>query len=136
MVPVLLAEMTRRLQVSDPREITRQLGRAVDIRQEIAALAPVVMRAAAAGDAVAVALIDGAAVAAAALVAAAILRLELSSDAPLAIAGGIACSGEFYRNKLLSCLNAAGIQPRPLNVVTEPVAGSLVMARDALRAGR
>ncbi|MEQ8207361.1 MAG: BadF/BadG/BcrA/BcrD ATPase family protein [Woeseia sp.] len=131
----LVEELTRRLRVDDPREITRQLGRSVDIRQEIAALAPVVMHAAIDGDAVAIALIDSGARATAALVAATIQKLGLSDNTSLAMAGGIACSGDFYRDRLLNHLAAAGIQPQPLIVVSEPVEGALVMARDQLLAG-
>lgn len=131
----LVAGLTRRLQVDDPREITRQLGRSVDIRQEIAALAPVVMQAAIDGDAVAVALINNGVKATAALVAATVRKLGLSDRVPLAMAGGIACSGDFYRDKLLSQLGAQGIKPHPLTVVSEPVEGALVMARDQIRSG-
>ena len=127
-------EITKMLQVDDPREFARKLGLAVDIRQEIAALAPVVVRAAKNGDAVADGIVDAGAAAAAALVAATVSRLQLGNNVPLALAGGIVCSGDFFRDKLLGQLKALGIEPNPVSVVRKPVEGSLIMARDRLRA--
>jgi len=122
----------RRLQVDHPREIARKLSLAVDVRQEIAALAPFVINAARNGDDVAAGIVDAGAAAAAALVVAAVSRLQLGKDAPLALAGGIACSGEFFRDKLLGQLKALGIEPDPMSIVADPVEGSLIMARDRL----
>ncbi|NIA26513.1 MAG: hypothetical protein GWP02_00530 [Desulfobulbaceae bacterium] len=131
---MLSNEITQRLQVDDPRKIARKLSLAVDVRQEIAALAPFVIDAARNGDDVADAIIDAGAAASAALVAATASRLQLGNHAPLALAGGIACSGEFFREKLLGQLKILGIEPDPVSVVTDPVEGSLVMARDRLLA--
>jgi N-acetylglucosamine kinase-like BadF-type ATPase len=131
---ILSDEVTRRLQIDDPREIARKLSLAVDVRQEMAALAPFVINAAKNGDDVAMGIVDAGAAAAAALVAATTSRLQLGNDAPLALAGGIACSGEFFRNKLLGELRVLGIEPEPMNVVADPVEGSLIMARDRLLA--
>jgi hypothetical protein len=79
-------------------------------------------------------IVDAGAAAAAALVAATTSRLQLGNDAPLALAGGIACSGEFFRDKLLGELRVLGIEPEPMSVVADPVEGSLIMARDRLLA--
>lgn len=128
----LIKDLTERLQVDHPRKIARQLGLAVDVRQEIAALAPIVIGAAKNGDAVATAIVDSAAAATAALVMATVNRLQLPSDVPLAIAGGIALSGEFFQDKLLSQLQSLGLTPRAVTIVADPVAGSLIMARDRL----
>ena len=43
-------------------------------------------------------------------------------------------SGDFFRNKLLGQLKMLGIEPDPVSVVTKPVEGSLIMARDRLLA--
>ncbi len=132
----LVREITARLQVSDPRAIARKLSLAVDVRQEIAVLAPIVMAEAIAGDAVAKNIVDSAAAAAAGLVVATTARLGLGNNVPLALAGGIACSGDLFRNSLLAHLNAHSIRPEPITVVTDPVVGSLVMARDRLPEGQ
>jgi len=130
----LALEITQRLQVDDPREIARKLSIAVDIRQEIAALAPLVINAAMNGDDVAESIIDAGAASTAALVMATVSRLQLGNDAPLALAGGIACSGEYFRGRLLDQLTTLGFTPDPLSVVSKPVAGSLILARDRLLA--
>jgi len=131
---ILANEITQRLQVEDPRKIARKLSLAVDIRQEIAALAPLVVNAARNGDEVAEGIVDAGAAATAALVMATVSRLQLGNDAPLALAGGIACSGDFFRNRLLSQLATLGFTPNPLSVVSKPVEGSLMLARDRLLA--
>ena len=131
---MLSDEIMQRLQVDDPRKIARKLSLAVDVRQEIAALAPFVINSAINGDDVAAGIVDAGAAAAAALVAATASRLQLGNDVPLALAGGIACSGDFFRNKLLGQLQTLGIEPDPVSVVTKPVEGSLIMARDGLLA--
>lgn len=131
---ILAEKITRRLQVGDPREIARKLTVAVDTRQEIAALAPLVINAAKNGDEVAESIVDKGAAATAALVMATVSRLRLGDHAPLALAGGIACSGDYFRDRLLSHLMTLGFTPDPLSVVNMPVEGSLIMARDRLLA--
>jgi len=131
---MLSDEIIRRLQVDDPRKIARKLSLAVDVRQEIAALAPFVINAAIGGDDVAAGIVDAGAAAAAALVAATASRLKLGNNAPLALAGGIVCSGDFFRDKLLGQLKTLGIEPDPVSIVAKPVEGSLIMARDRLLA--
>src|SRR5690606_19205405 len=90
----LVKRISERLQVEHPREITRRLSRSVDLRQEIATLAPVVLAAAHDGDNIARRIVQEAAGATAALVRAAIANLELPNETPLALAGGGVCSGE------------------------------------------
>lgn len=131
----LVQQILKRLRTDDPREILRQLGFAVDIRQEIATLAPILLAAAEGGDKVAADIVLNAAVATAGLVRATIEKLGLGANAPLALAGGIVCSNEYYRDILIAQLGESGLQPDPLTVVYEPVDGSLIMARDRLLAG-
>jgi hypothetical protein len=71
----------------------------------------------------------------AALVRAAIGRLKQPDEARLALAGGVVCSGEFFRTELLGRLGSLGIRPHPLTIVTRLVEGSLIMARDRLLSG-
>jgi N-acetylglucosamine kinase-like BadF-type ATPase len=128
----LAKDISERLQVDHPREIARRLSRSVDLRQEIAALASIVIDAAHGGDDIARRIVQGAAGATAALVRAAIARLELPNESALALAGGVACSGEFFRAQLLGRLESFGIRPHPVTIVTEPVQGSLMLGRDRL----
>lgn len=130
----LAFEIAQRLQVDDPREIARKLSIAIDMRQEIAALAPIVINAAMKGDDVAQRIVEQGAASTAALVMATASRLQLGNDAPLALAGGIACSGEFFRDRLLDQLTTLGFRPDPLSVVSKPVEGSLILAHDRLLA--
>ncbi len=122
------------LQTDDPREILRRLGLAVDIRMEIAALAPILLSAAQGGDEVAIGIVADAAEATARLVFTTTEKLGLGAKAPLALAGGIVCSNEYYRDALISQLAKNGLDPDPLTVVADPVEGSLMMARDRLLA--
>jgi N-acetylglucosamine kinase-like BadF-type ATPase len=131
----LVKDITERLQVDHPREIARRLSTSVDLRQEIAALASIVIEAAHDGDEIARRIVRDAAGATAALVRAAIGRLKLPDEAPLALAGGVVCSGEFFRAELLGRLESMGIRPQPVTIVTRPVEGSLTMARDRLLSG-
>jgi N-acetylglucosamine kinase-like BadF-type ATPase len=131
----LVQQILERLRTDDPREILRQLGLAVDIRQEIATLAPILLGAAEGGDKVAADIVMDAATATARLVRATTEKLGLGADAPLALAGGIVCSNDYYRDILIRQLAENGLHPEPLTVVAEPVEGSLIMARDRLLAG-
>ena len=131
----LVQQILARLRTDDPREILRQLGLAVDIRQEIATLAPILLDAAEHGDPVAADIVLHAAIATARLVRATTEKLGLGADAPLALAGGIVCSNKYYRDILIRQLGENGLHPEPLTVVYDPVEGSLIMARDRLLAG-
>ena len=131
---VLVTDISNRLQVEHPREIARRLAQSVDLRQEIAALASTVTDAAGRGDQVARRILEEAAAATAALVRAAIARLALPQETPLALAGGVIRSSEIFLAELYRQLESLGIRPDPVTIVTEPVAGALVMARDRLLA--
>jgi N-acetylglucosamine kinase-like BadF-type ATPase len=92
------------------------------------------MSAAIDADPVAIRIVDDAADAAARLVKAAIDKLHLDASAPLALAGGVACSGDYFREALLEKLLQYEISPEPVILVPEPVEGALLMARDRLLA--
>lgn len=131
---VLVERVLQRMHTDDPREILHRLGQAVDTRREIAALAPLLLEAAGQGDKVASGIVQAAAGATARLVHATIAKLGLDAPVPLAVAGGIVCSNDLYRDALLAMLRQLGTEPASVTVVNEPVAGSLVMARDRLLA--
>ena len=131
---MLVERILHRLQTDNPREMLQKLGQAVDIRREIASLAPILMQAAEDKDEVASDIVRQAADATASLVHATAQKLGLHDDATLAVAGGIVCSSALYREALLASLRAHGTDPASLSIVNEPVEGSLIMARDRLLA--
>ncbi|HNP34742.1 MAG TPA: BadF/BadG/BcrA/BcrD ATPase family protein [Woeseiaceae bacterium] len=131
----LEAAVLEHLSVDEPRQIVRALTEDGAAQKRIAAMAPLVMSAAALGDEVAVRIVQAAADAAASLVKATIDKLQLDKHAPLAMAGGVACSGAYFQTLLLGSLKALGVAPETVIVVSDPVEGSLVMARDKLPAG-
>jgi N-acetylglucosamine kinase-like BadF-type ATPase len=124
----------QRLGTDKPREMLLRLDQAVDVRREIAALAPVLLHAAEDGDAVARAIVDAAAASTAKLVQANAAKLGFAPDVPVAAAGGIVCKSKLYRKTLLARLRELGITPRAFTVVSEPVEGCVMMARDRLLA--
>ena len=128
----LVDRVLERLQTDNPREILQRLSLHHDIRREIAALAPVLLHAAEDDDGVAAQIVMDAATSTAKLVIATAKKLGFGADVPLAIAGGIVCSNSLYRETLLNKLHELGINPTSITLVREPVAGSLLMARDRL----
>jgi N-acetylglucosamine kinase-like BadF-type ATPase len=128
----LVGRVLAALNISDAREIVKTLQHATDIRREIAALAPVLLRCAEEQDDVAVEIVARGASETATLVTATATKLKIGTRFPLALAGGIACSSEYYRDRLMQQILRAGLHPDPLVVVDEPVVGSLMLARDRL----
>ncbi|MDH5737894.1 MAG: hypothetical protein OEZ23_06255 [Gammaproteobacteria bacterium] len=129
---VLVEAVLNQFSIHDPRQVLGALGHSGDIHREIATLAPTVLRLAEAGDNVALAIVESAASTAAKLVQAAASHLALEANAPLALAGGVAASSDYYRQSLLRALNAIGRYPVKVTVVNEPVKGTLVMAKNFL----
>jgi N-acetylglucosamine kinase-like BadF-type ATPase len=132
--PGFESAVLQQLGVVEPRQIARALTSSGAAQHGIAALAPLVMSAAIDADPVAIRIVDDAADAAARLVKAAIDKLHLDASAPLALAGGVACSGDYFREALLEKLLQYEISPEPVILVPEPVEGALLMARDRLLA--
>lgn len=132
----LVTEILRRLRTDNPREILQKLGMAADVRREIAALAPTLLKVASGGDDVALGIVQDAADATARLVQATVKKLDLDADTPLAVAGGIVCANEMYRATLLASVRELGATPTKVVIVDQPVEGCLLMARDRLLAGR
>ena len=132
----LAEQILERFQTENAREILRILGAAVDIPHEIATLAPLVLAAAESEDAVAWSLVNEAASSTAALVAASAFKLGLKGKVPIALAGSIVCSNELFRKTLIAHLRASNVTPDPVMTVTDPVAGSLIMAGNRLLASR
>jgi len=128
-----LSEMVlERLGATDPRSILQEVTSSGDTRREVAALAPLVLRAAADNDSVALGIMNDAIDEAVKLVAAVVKALAFDRPYPLALAGGVACRNQFFRDGLLSELDKLQPPPETVTVVDEPVMGCLTIARQKL----
>lgn len=121
-----------RLGIADPRQILQQVSAKGDVRREVAALAPIVLKAANLQDALAIEIIKNAIGEAVKLVAAVSKKLTFKAPYPLMLAGGIACSNPLFRDELISCLRRLEPTPDPIRMVDEPVNGCLKIARKNL----
>jgi N-acetylmuramic acid 6-phosphate etherase len=116
-----------------PEELVGIVYRGGD-RAALAALAPVVLEAAEAGDPVADDIVRDAAGELAAATAAAARQLNLGAAFPVALAGGLLVSSPGYRGRFLSALTDRGLTAEPVALVTEPAQGAVRLALDALGA--
>jgi len=101
-------------------------------RASLAALAPVVLDAAEAGDPVADDIVRDAASELAAAVAAAARQLQLGAVFPVALAGGLLVESPAYRERFLSAITDRGLSGNPVTLVTEPAEGALRLALDKI----
>ena len=120
----ILAELT----VSDPRRMITALNAVSDPRQAIAELTRTVFATAETGDAVASEIVDTGAKHLVALVRSAAEKSGFQNSFPLALAGGVLCGSEYYRNKLRSYLAESDIDPQEIQLVPEPALGALKLA--------
>ncbi len=109
--------------------------RSID-RSAIAALAPLVLNAAEAGDAVASDIAQVGAAHLAAAIAATARQLKLPKAFPLAIAGGLLLASARYRERLIHSLAVLGINPDPIALVDEPAQGAVRLALASLPQGK
>jgi N-acetylglucosamine kinase-like BadF-type ATPase len=129
----LLSELVlAKLGTQDPRSILKEVSAGGDTRRAVAALAPLVMEAAARRDKVARGIIRGAVAEAVKLVAAVARALAFDSPFPLALAGGVICNSQHFRDELLIKLNDIKVRPAEVTLVNEPVMGCLKIARARL----
>lgn len=105
-------------------------------RAALAGLAPLVLSAAESGDATAQRIVKEEASELARTAAGAVKSHGLpTTNLPVALAGGVITSDEGYRKIFLDSLGELGIEPSPVELVTEPALGAVLMARRALGAG-
>ena len=124
---LLLPELMAALGLADPRGVPPWVGRAE--KGEVAALAPVVLRTAAAGDPVAAAVVHDAAGELALHVRALIERLgPWSGSVPLVLQGGLVADTALVR-LLRERLEDVPVQPRP--AAADPVTGAARLAAAA-----
>jgi N-acetylglucosamine kinase-like BadF-type ATPase len=114
----------------DPRDFIPAVYRGVWDRAAIAGLAPIVVEAAEAGDAVAHGIVvhqvtELARTANAAIEANGLPKLAL----PVAVAGGLIVKNAFYRGLFVEALRGFGVHPGVVNPVEEPALGAVTLAR-------
>lgn len=131
----LTGRFLAKLNLAQPQEIIGVLYRSGLDRTALAALAPLVLEAAAEGDAEAAALVSAAARQLAVTAAAAVRQLGLERTVvPVALAGGLLLSATRYREQVLDALTALSICSEPVTLVREPAEGALRRAL-AMNAG-
>jgi len=129
----MLSEMVlERLGTEDPRSILMKVSEGGDVRRAVASLSPLVMEAATRRDKVARRIVKAAVKEAVKLVAAVAKALAFDKPYTLAIAGGVVCSSQPFRDELLIKLNNIKRPPAGVTLVYEPVLGCLKMARARL----
>jgi N-acetylglucosamine kinase-like BadF-type ATPase len=125
----LLDLFLHRLSLAKPSDLIGAVHSNGLNRSALAALAPVVFNAAAAGDIVATMELDeGARQLALAVVAAADKLGIRRQSLPLALAGGLLLNFPSYVDKTLTQLSAAGLHVEPVTLVREPAEGAVRIA--------
>ncbi|HEV3118130.1 MAG TPA: BadF/BadG/BcrA/BcrD ATPase family protein, partial [Gemmataceae bacterium] len=125
----LTDRLLERLKISTPQGLVHAVYQSGLERSAIAALAPLVLDAAEAGDRVATALVDEAAqeLAQAGLAVASTLGFA-GQPVPLALAGGVLLESDLYKDMLLSKLRLLGVCADPVTRVKDPAEGALRLA--------
>jgi N-acetylmuramic acid 6-phosphate etherase len=120
--------------LAEPRElIPRIYGGDLD-RSALAAFAPLVLEAAAAGDAVANQIVQSAASALADTTLAVARNLKLDSGTiPMALCGGVLLGSADYRKQYLYALERRGLRIEPVTLVREPALGAIRLASRRLK---
>jgi N-acetylmuramic acid 6-phosphate etherase len=128
----LTKTLLARLGVTQPHDLVGLIYRGGMDRAALAALAPLVLEAADADDAVAGQILDQAAEQLARMVAAVTRKLDLDRTIPLALAGGLLLSSARYREGLTTALGGLGLVANPVALVPEPAEGAVRLALRAL----
>jgi len=131
----ILSELVlEKLGAENARSILKEVSAGGDTRHAVAALAPIVLEAAEKHDKVARRIVKSGVAEAVKLVAAVAKTLAFESPYPLALAGGVVCSAQLFRDELLLRLSDSQIPPAQVTLVDEPVMGCLKIARTRLLA--
>ncbi len=117
------------LEISQPQQLVPAVyGRNLD-RATLAGLAPLVVEAADAGDAVALEIVAAAATSLAQMGASVARQLDLADQPfPLALAGGVLTGSLRLRELMAEQLRSLGLVPQPIHVVIDPALGALKLA--------
>jgi N-acetylmuramic acid 6-phosphate etherase len=130
---LLQERLLSQLGLERPQQLIPWLSGGGD-RTAVAALAPLVLEAADAGDQVASGIAEEGARGLAFAAEAVARSLNMDTKAvPLALAGGVLLTSACYRARLLQELGTQGVVPAPVTLVPEPARGALLLASAALR---
>jgi N-acetylglucosamine kinase-like BadF-type ATPase len=133
---VMLRRFLERMNLGSPPDLIPAVYRGPWDRAAIAGMAPVVLAAADAGDAVAAGIVRDEATDLARTAAAAVRNLGLPGELPVALAGGLLVGSVAYRGAFLEALAALGVTPNPVTCVEAPALGAVVIARRLLDPAR
>lgn len=126
----LLSALLAQLKTDDPRDFIPAVYRGAWDKAAIAGLAPVVLDAAADGDAVAAGIVGQEALELARTAAGAVALGRLPRERlPITLTGGLVLQGTTFRELFLTNLAQLGISPGPVSLVEDPVVGAVVLAR-------
>jgi N-acetylmuramic acid 6-phosphate etherase len=126
---VLLDRFVKKMSLNGPPDFIPAVYRGAWDRSAIASLAPLVLDAAAEGDAVAMSVVNEQASELARTAAGAVRNHNMPTTIPIALAGGVLLHSELYRSVFLKELTALGITAEPVTLVPEPAHGAVVLAR-------
>jgi N-acetylmuramic acid 6-phosphate etherase len=130
----LTARCLAHFQLSQPMDLIPAIYQGGLDRQQIAALAPVVLATADDGDAVALGILRKGAESLADAIAAVAQRLRLPKEGlPIALAGGVLLGSNAYRDLLEIKLRLRQIRATPLTLVKEPAEGAVRLAMELHR---
>jgi N-acetylglucosamine kinase-like BadF-type ATPase len=131
----LLADILAFWKLAEPGELVPRVYGTGMGHSELAQLAPVVVRAAEAGDGVSCALVEDSANALADGVLAVSRALGFGREAfPLAMTGGLLIGADILRGMFLQAVAARGCQCDPVELVREPALGAVRLAQREMRA--
>jgi N-acetylmuramic acid 6-phosphate etherase len=130
-VPTRLAEhFLVQLGLSQPQELVAAVYQGGWDRATLAGLAPVVLDAAASGDAAALQIVQTEADQLAHAAAAVVHQLHFSGQTlPIALSGGVLLASADYRQRVLTAMNGLQIRTGPITLVEVPAEGALRLAR-------
>jgi N-acetylmuramic acid 6-phosphate etherase len=130
---VLVERFVRRMSLKEPPDLIPAVYRGPWDRAAIAGMAPLVLDAAAAGDAVARGIVEREAAELAKTACGAAANGGLPARGlPVALAGGLLLGSETFRAAFLAGLRAGGFEPGPIQHVADPAAGAVLLARKAV----
>jgi N-acetylglucosamine kinase-like BadF-type ATPase len=129
--PTILTEkILAFMRLKEPLEMIQAVYLGEWDRARIASIAPLVLDACDAGDAIAVSIVQTETMELARTTVAAARKLSLPLNrTPLAVTGGVILNGVGYRERFLAALGSQGLTPDPVTLVHEPANGAVRVAR-------
>lgn len=127
--PTKLVEIfLKRMSLTVPPDLIAAVYRGPWDRSAIAGMAPLVLDAAAAGDAVAREIVMQEASELARTAAGAAMNQKLTNDVPIALAGGLLLGSDLFRDEFLRSLQSRGVSVGKVQWVTDPTVGAVTIA--------